>query len=346
MDTMPALEVSRGEWSRLALPPWPRAGTVAVLLTFLAAACTYGPVVPDRVVACQVAADCPVAGDQCVPFDDGPVSVCCHDCAPPDAAAPPDAPVTRDAPLAPDASSDAGPPAPPPCPESRGGPPLVRVGEFCIDATEVTNAQYAVFWTATGAGRNTAGQPPVCVWNTTFTPDTGGAPWPFRPGTERRPVVNVDWCDASAFCRWAGKRLCGSRAGTALTSWDQSGDPARSQWMYACSSGGKRLFPYGDEYQANVCNTAQPRESVAALADVGSRPGCRTEAGVYDLSGNVEEWTDACDGNQGERDRCASVGQSAYLDPANPPDFSCAGSFYPDLRSASYELRGFRCCAP
>jgi sulfatase modifying factor 1 len=323
--------------------------------------CTYHPALPDRFQACQVAADCPHAEDQCVPLSDRSpsVSVCCHDCTAPAAAARPDAAAldtaladaARDAAIAegsaPDLATPDSPTALAPCPEGRGGPPLVRTGDLCIDATEVTNAQYAVFWTARAAGRDVDGQIPACAWNMTFTPDTAAAPWPFRAGTERRPVVNVDWCDAYAFCQWAGKRLCGSRqAASPLRGWEQAGDPMLSQWSYACTSGGMHRFPYGEVYEPDRCNTARPVESPSIVLEVGSLPGCRTPAGVYDLSGNVEEWVDACAGSAGAVDRCGVQGQSAFEDPASPVDFSCKGSGYGDVRSAQYELRGFRCCAP
>jgi sulfatase modifying factor 1 len=341
-----------------------RQGLIGALIGLVG--CTYHPAVPDRFQACQVATDCPQAGDQCVPLPErGPsVSVCCHDCtadaAAGDAAGPDraahdaavadlatDAADARPGPdLAADAPADA-PPAPAPCPDGRGGPPLVRSGDVCIDATEVTNAQYAVFWTARAAGRDVEGQIPACAWNLSFTPDTAAAPWPFRPGTERRPVVNVDWCDAYAFCQWAGKRLCGSRQpATALRGWEQAGDPMLSQWSYACTSAGTRRFPYGEVYDPGACNTAKRVESPSIVLDVGSMPACRTPAGVYDLSGNVEEWVDACAGSAGAMDRCGVQGLSAFEDPAAPVDFSCKGSGYGDVRSAPYELRGFRCCAP
>jgi sulfatase modifying factor 1 len=273
----------------------------------------------------------------------------------PDAAAPviagqPDAALIIDAP--PDAPSpiDLAPPSPdlapdlaPPCPPSLGGPELVRAGDFCIDATEVTNAQYAAFWTARNG--DLAGQIAACSWNRSFTPDSsGGARWPAPAAQAQRPVVNVDWCDAQAFCRWAGKRLCGRVGGGSFTRWEDAGSAANSQWASACTSGGRARFPYGDGFQAGACNSGKAPETAAILVDVGSQGGCRTGSGAYDLSGNVEEWVDACTGASGPADDCAVVGASALA--RVPDDLSCQGSPYPDRRSSTYELRGFRCCAP
>jgi sulfatase modifying factor 1 len=255
----------------------------------------------------------------------------------PDATSPPDAALSPDlTPAAPDAAG---------CPAAQGGPPLVRVGSFCIDATEVTNAQYEVFWRARGLGRATTGQGPACAWNGSFTPEeSGGTRWPARPGDERRPVVNVDWCDAQAFCQWAGKRLCGGIERGSLPRWQDSGSATVSQWAYACASGGRTSYPYGNSYDAQACNAGRRVESASVLVDVATKTGCRTQAGVYDLSGNAEEWVDACTGTSGPGDLCAVAGASAFQDVGD--DLTCAGSPYPDRRAQAYELRGFRCCAP
>src|SRR5579859_2943815 len=46
------------------------------------------------------------------------------------------------------------------------GPPMVNVGPFCIDSTEVTSLDYVQFLVAVGA--DAGGQPPECAWNLTF----------------------------------------------------------------------------------------------------------------------------------------------------------------------------------
>src|SRR5436190_190151 len=80
------------------------------------------------------------------------------------------------------------------------GPDLVRVSwsgiAFCIDSTEVTNAQYQEFLAA---------PPPTpvprCGWNTSLQPaTTGGAGCgALDPvGHASLPVTCVDWCDAEA----------------------------------------------------------------------------------------------------------------------------------------------------
>src|SRR5262249_39830790 len=94
------------------------------------------------------------------------------------------------------------------CPTGLPGPPLIAVpppsgGRFCIDATEVTNAQYAAFL---ATNPQTSLQPARCTsWNGTYA---GAYVGPLT-GRDDYPVVGVTWCDAFAYCKWAGKRLCG-----------------------------------------------------------------------------------------------------------------------------------------
>jgi sulfatase modifying factor 1 len=86
------------------------------------------------------------------------------------------------------------------CP-GNAGPVAIRVGAapntFCIDATEVTNAQYRAFLAAKGS--DLGGQPETCTWNTSYLPGV----WPVPPTLDGFPVVTVDWCDAHAYCAWA-----------------------------------------------------------------------------------------------------------------------------------------------
>ncbi len=95
-----------------------------------------------------------------------------------------------------DGGSDAnGNPQASTCPGD-AGPRMVRVGGFCIDATEVTLGDYSDFLTSTGDGGKVDLQPAVCAANTSFVP---GCAWPPGALSVREPVRCVSWCDASSF---------------------------------------------------------------------------------------------------------------------------------------------------
>lgn len=170
-----------------------------------------------------------------------------------------------------------------PC-AAKGGPAMVHLDAgFCIDTTEVTNAQYEPFFVSLDGGVDAGDVPSFCSWNTSYRPSTWSATPPYYPAGEPNvPVRAVDYCDAWMFCRWAGKRLCGTLDGGA------------NAWTYACSANGTKLYPYGAAYDAGACNTEQ--SGSAAPAPVKSFPGCEGGyAGIFDMSGNAWEWDDTCE---------------------------------------------------
>jgi formylglycine-generating enzyme len=246
---------------------------------------------------------------------------------------------TPDAPVVDSGSGDATPTGPDggiSCPTALAGPTMAPVGNagFCIDTTEVTNEQYAGFLAAT----NMPTLPLVCATNLQgYTPTNG---WPYTTGQESLPVVWIDWCDAYAYCAWAGKRLCGKIGGG---SDPQSGltDPTSSQWFDACSAGGTLAYPYGATYQAGTCYGNAPANS--QLAPVASYPGCvGGYPGIYDMSGSVWEWEDSCSAATGPGDFCQIRGGSLNQDPTG---LACAVNTV-GTRGSGTGDRGFRCCAP
>jgi formylglycine-generating enzyme required for sulfatase activity len=123
---------------------------------------------------------------------------------------------------------------------------------YCIDQTEVTNAQYGAFLPTAPAT-----QIPECSWNTSFAPQTAAttcvSPLPYDPVNRASyPVSCVDWCDAYAYCVAAGKRLCGAIGGGAVAAASTT-DANQSQWYRACSAAGARRYPYGNQYQPMHC---------------------------------------------------------------------------------------------
>jgi formylglycine-generating enzyme len=193
----------------------------------------------------------------------------------------------------------------------------VAVEGFWMDATEVTNEQFARFVKATGyvtlAERvprqedfPTAPPENLVAGSVVFSPPdhavplndhfqwwsyVKGADWrhPSGPGSsidgkEKFPVVQIAYEDAEAYAKWAGKRL-----------------PTEAEWEFAARGGlAGKLYPWGDEFTKDgkwMANTHQghfPESDTGADAHVGVSAVARYPAndyGLYDVGGNVWEWT-------------------------------------------------------
>jgi sulfatase modifying factor 1 len=223
--------------------------------------------------------------------------------------------------------------------------PIAR-GAECrfIDQTEVTVGEYQNFLAVAPADRPPASD--VCSWKTGTAGATGD---PLEPDAAclsatdggdtdgALPVACVDWCDAEAYCTWAGKRLCEGSYGGANFK-----DPAKSIWYDACASAAGTAYPYGSSYDSAACNGADhPGCSGACdLVPAGSLTGCLDPEGVSDLSGNVAEWVNECDSVVGATDECYVRGGSVN-DSGN--NLRC-DSVVSHVRSFTSRFVGFRCC--
>jgi len=192
----------------------------------------------------------------------------------------------------------------------------VTVKGFWIDATEVTNRQFAAFVEETGyvtvaekppRPEDFPGAPPenLVAGSIVFTPPPTPVPlgnhlqwWRYVPGANWRhplgpessiegqedfPVVHVAFEDAEAYAAWAGKRI-----------------PTEAEWEFAARGGlAGNLYPWGNEFQPEgrwMANTWQGQfpventveDGFAGIAPVGQFP--TNGYGLYDVSGNVWEW--------------------------------------------------------
>jgi formylglycine-generating enzyme required for sulfatase activity len=222
-------------------------------------------------------------------------------------------------------------------------PAVVSVldGSFAIDAVEVTNGAYKQFLAAVSTGAFDAGAlaHPSCGWNMTYVKSVscGGA------SALDAPVSCVDWCDAWAYCAWAGKRLCGAILGGPVGPGVRT-DPTKSEWVQACGGSDPQLYPYGTMGAAGACAT---KENVSAAVAVRSFQGCQgLPRGLFDMVGNVSEWDDSCATDAGtdagpDQDECASRGGS-FSDGVTTATCTFSTTH---ARAAQLPTLGFRCCS-
>lgn len=238
-------------------------------------------------------------------------------------------------------------------------------GAYCIDATEVTRAAFAQFIHEVTTDDYAALMPQACTPLTSPKPSAGCDPYPSLDLEDTFhasfPVSCVDWCDAYAYCRWAGKRLCGALGGGSVPPSQYDNPASGSEWTWACASGQQdSVYPYGDSYSPKRCNGWDFKEGNYGSADVnicfkdpgvcttaaGAMSQCRTPTGIYDQSGNVWEWEDACNDGVG---LCRTRG-GGFDEVSLEPALRC-DSAYSDSGVIGFDRRGrhaaigFRCCA-
>ncbi|WP_136161393.1 formylglycine-generating enzyme family protein [Sphingomonas flavalba] len=194
----------------------------------------------------------------------------------------------------------------------------VRVGPFWIDTTPVTNREFARFVAATGY-HTTAEIPPEAgdypgadaallqPGSLVFRKARGpvdlddpaqwwrfchGADWrhPLGPesslaGLEDHPVVHVSHGDAAAYAEWAGKQL-----------------PSEAEWEFAARGGHDgRAYAWGDSLSPGGAMLANYWQGIFPFSNTREDGWERTspvrnypanDYGLYDMIGNVWEWTD------------------------------------------------------
>jgi serine/threonine-protein kinase len=129
----------------------------------------------------------------------------------------------------------------------------VYVAPFWMDIYPVTVAQYGAYLEATGG-------PEPRYWR---DPQYNGP---------NQPIVGVSWAEACAYAAWLGKSL-----------------PTETQWEFAARGKENRKYPWGHlPPDPNLCNFGDylGMPSIVTMHDGGRSPD-----GLYDLAGNVMEWT-------------------------------------------------------
>lgn len=127
----------------------------------------------------------------------------------------------------------------------------VSVKPFFMDIYEVTNDKYAEF-----------------VKSANYRQPAGWKNGSYLSGQAKFPVVGVNWDDANAYAKWAGKRL-----------------PTEEEWEFAARGTGNFIYPWGNDWKQENANVGNQ-----GFAEAGKFGG-KSPFGLYDMSGNAWEWT-------------------------------------------------------
>ncbi|MEE9591174.1 MAG: SUMF1/EgtB/PvdO family nonheme iron enzyme [Thermodesulfobacteriota bacterium] len=130
----------------------------------------------------------------------------------------------------------------------------VHLDDYYIDKYEVTSRQYKEFI-------NAISYKPPHYWV------NGNYP----AGTDDHPVFYVSWFNADTYCKWRGKRL-----------------PTEAEWEKAARGTDGRRFPWGAEFDQKKTNSLGLH---GGTKPVGHFKEDVSPYGVFDVTGNVSEWT-------------------------------------------------------
>jgi hypothetical protein len=140
--------------------------------------------------------------------------------------------------------------------------------------------------------------------------------FPNKHGEKPHNMVSQD--AAASLCVRVGKRLC-----------------SIDEWQAACKGNSNSRYPYGSSYNQTKCAT--DLKSAKEPGRSGFKEHCRSWYGMYDMSGNVWEWTST----PAQREGLFLVAGGAWNTQNKSSCTETSYSFYPQNE---YPFVGFRCC--
>lgn len=161
--------------------------------------------------------------------------------------------------------------------------------------------------------------------------------WPNRIG--EKPAVFITYHDAEKMCQSVGKRICTS-----------------AEFTLACEGSKQLPTGYGWKIDGTVCNvdrkwrdwtrvrirTPEGFKAIDQREAIGSRPECVSSYGVYDLTGNVDEWTQLDPIDRGMSSYSSQLKGGYYAYGANPYCRAHTDVHGPEF---SFYQIGTRCCS-
>jgi len=139
----------------------------------------------------------------------------------------------------------------------------------------------------------------------------------FPASKEDFPVVEISYFDAEEYCKSAGKRI-----------------PKPEEWEKAARGTDGRIYPWGDKFDSKNINSVEAAKD--GPVKVGTFEKGKSPYGVYDMAGNVSEWTDSWDNKKQYR----ITRGGSYFDGA---DLNKTTSTLMSIPDDVHEYIGFRC---
>ena len=149
----------------------------------------------------------------------------------------------------------------------------VWVDSYWIEVHPVTNGQYSKFVSAGGYQTRDFWDDEGWEWVQHYNISCPDPRTNWRaPDRALHPIAGVNWFEAFAYAKWAGKRL-----------------PTAEEWECAARGYDRRIWPWGSDWEPDYLNSTESR--INDTTPVGSFPKGKSPFGCYDMAGNVDEWT-------------------------------------------------------